>query len=107
VIWAENLWGIATQFDIPPGVALADVVQCEPFCEILKADTRAKSKGFQPISLRNRVCGRDSQMNTTERARFDYRASKISIEGAIVSILTYDGLMEFLQSQIEAIKSYA
>jgi hypothetical protein len=52
------------------------------------------------------VCGCDAQMNTTERDRFEYRRGKTSIEGAIVSILTYDGLMDFWQSQIEAIKSY-
>ncbi len=52
------------------------------------------------------VCGRDSQMDAAERQRFDYRSEKISIEGTITTILTYDGLIAFLRDQIEAIKSY-
>jgi hypothetical protein len=44
---------------------------------------------------------------TTERKRFNYRARKIAIEGMITTVLTYDGLLDFLQGQIEAIKSTA
>ncbi len=52
------------------------------------------------------VCGRDAHMDATERKRFDYRANKIEIEGMITTVLAYDGLLAFLQDQIEAIKSY-
>jgi hypothetical protein len=52
------------------------------------------------------VCGRDSQMDSTERKRFDYRANKVTLEGMLTTVLTYDGLLDFLQGQIEAIKSY-
>ena len=45
-------------------------------------------------------------MDATERQRFDDRAEKIYIEGAISTLLTYDGLIQFLRGQIEAIKSY-
>ena len=52
------------------------------------------------------VCGRDAHMDIAERKRFDYRATKVAIQGMITTVLTYDGLLVFLQDQIEAIKSY-
>jgi hypothetical protein len=52
------------------------------------------------------VCGRDAQITATEQKRFDYRTNKIAIEGMITTLLTYDGLLRFLEDQIAAIKSY-
>jgi hypothetical protein len=52
------------------------------------------------------VCGRDSLMqDDTERGRHFWRSERCKIEGATATCLTYDGLFEFFQSTIEAIKN--
>jgi hypothetical protein len=52
------------------------------------------------------VCGRNSQMqDATERARHFWRSEKCKIEGANAACLTYDGLFDFFQTTLEAMKS--
>lgn len=52
------------------------------------------------------ICGRDAFMNVTERQRFNWRTENVGLGGAKATCLTYDGLFQFLQATIEAIKSY-
>jgi Domain of unknown function (DUF4263) len=52
------------------------------------------------------VCGRNSLLrDDTERKRHFWRSEKCKIEGATATCLTYDGLFEFFQTTIEAIKN--
>jgi hypothetical protein len=52
------------------------------------------------------ICGRDAFMGVTERKRFVWRNSNVGLGGAEVACLTYDGLFQFFQGTVEAIKSY-
>jgi Shedu protein SduA, C-terminal len=52
------------------------------------------------------VCGRDHFMDETERKRFQWRRENIRISATNAKCLTYDDLLVFFESQIEAIKSY-
>jgi hypothetical protein len=51
------------------------------------------------------VCGRESGLSETERKRVIWRGKNISLRGRQATFLTYDGLLLFFQSTIEAIKS--
>ena len=60
-----------------------------------------------PIVLYLLVCGRDAAMKDgTEERRFAWRSQSIILDGKIATCLTYDGLFRFLESTLEAIKSY-
>jgi hypothetical protein len=60
-----------------------------------------------PIVLYLLVCGRDASMrDSTEERRFLWRSQSIILDGKIATCLTYDGLYRFLESTLEAIKSY-
>jgi len=52
------------------------------------------------------ICGRDAFMNTTERKRFTWRYNNVDLGGAKATCLTYDGLFQFFQGTIDAIRSY-
>jgi hypothetical protein len=52
------------------------------------------------------VCGRDSLMDGTEHKRHFWRAENCILGGTQATCLTYDGLLIFFQTTIEAIKSY-
>ena len=60
-----------------------------------------------PIVLYLLVWGRDASMrDSTEERRFLWRSQSIILNGKIATCLTYDGLYRFLESTLEAIKSY-
>jgi hypothetical protein len=52
------------------------------------------------------VCGRDSLMDETEQKRHAWRSRSCMVGGKQATCLTYDGLLTFFQTTIEAIKSY-
>lgn len=52
------------------------------------------------------ICGRDAFMDATERKRFMWRYNNVDLGGAKATCLTYDGLFQFFQGTIDAIKSY-
>ena len=53
------------------------------------------------------VCGRDAGMeDRTEIKRLFWRANNVMLQGKHATFLTYDGLFEMLQANIEALKSY-
>src|SRR5262249_47606172 len=52
------------------------------------------------------VCGRDAQMDGTEQKRFFWRSNKVILDGTLATCLTYDGLLLFFETTIEAIRSY-
>jgi hypothetical protein len=62
--------------------------------------------GCDPTAQFLLVCGRDSGMDVTDQARFLWRADHVRVGDQKATCLTYDGLMNFFQSTIEAIKSY-
>jgi hypothetical protein len=52
------------------------------------------------------ICGRDAFMDATERKRFAWRYHNVDLGGAKAACLTYDGLFQFFQGTIDAIRSY-
>ena len=52
------------------------------------------------------VCGRDGLMDPTEQKRFFWRSNNILLSGTRATCLTYDGLLLFFETTIEAIRSY-
>lgn len=53
------------------------------------------------------VCGRDASLaDEMERRRFEFRRHRMQIEGVPLQIVTYDGMIEAMRRQIEAVKSY-
>jgi hypothetical protein len=52
------------------------------------------------------VCGRDSSMNSIEKKRFFWRSKNITLTGKIATTLTYDDLLVYFESTLEAISSY-
>lgn len=53
------------------------------------------------------VCGRESNLSATELGRLHWRGKNVLLQGQYATFLTYDGLLSFLQGNIEAIKTYA
>jgi hypothetical protein len=53
------------------------------------------------------VCGRDQTMDTVENGRFSWRSRKVTLSGRQATTLTYDGLLLFFRSTIEAVKTIA
>jgi Domain of unknown function (DUF4263) len=65
--------------------------------------------GFEMISSASVVvCGRDAEMDATETSRFNWRTNNIAVgqASAISTCLTYDGLLNFFEGMIAAVKSY-
>jgi hypothetical protein len=52
------------------------------------------------------ICGRDAFMDATERKRFTWRYNNVDLGGAKATCLTYDGLFQFFEATIDAIRSY-
>lgn len=52
------------------------------------------------------VCGRKAYMDATEQSRFDWRTHNIRLGGMPSTCMTYDRLVSFFETTIEAIKSY-
>jgi hypothetical protein len=52
------------------------------------------------------VCGREASMSSIEKKRFFWRRESVLLNGKTAACLTYDGLLLFFESTLEAIKSY-
>ena len=54
------------------------------------------------------VCGRDSSIaEGTERRRFEFRRHRMMIEGFPIQILTYDGMIEAMEQQLQVGRTFA